>query len=98
MRIGIMPNLFAKTTSLNGTIKLFSGGIQLKSLVPLLDVARCMKFMAENKKINRELFHLSSETVTVKGVADICKEINPRWHGISNNSVAQVLVKNTCPS
>jgi nucleoside-diphosphate-sugar epimerase/quercetin dioxygenase-like cupin family protein len=77
MRIGIMPNLFAKTTSLNGTIKLFSGGIQLKSLVPLLDVARCMKFMAENKKINRELFHLSSETVTVKGVADICKEINP---------------------
>jgi nucleoside-diphosphate-sugar epimerase/SAM-dependent methyltransferase/quercetin dioxygenase-like cupin family protein len=77
MRIGIMPNLFAKVTSLNGTIKLFSGGVQLKSLVPLLDVARCMKFMAENKNINRELFHLSKETITVKDVANICKEINP---------------------
>jgi len=78
MRINIMPNLFSKITSQNGTIKLFSGGVQLKSLVPLLDVVRCMKFMAERTDINRELFHLSRESMTVKEVAQICKNINPK--------------------
>jgi nucleoside-diphosphate-sugar epimerase len=38
-RINIMPNLFSKITSQDGTIKLFSGGKQIKSLVPLIDVA-----------------------------------------------------------
>ena len=78
MRIGIMPNLFSKIASMDGTIKLFSGGVQVKSLVPLLDVVRCIKFMAENETIKKEIFHLSQETVTVKQVAEICKEINPK--------------------
>ena len=77
MRIGIMPNLFSKIASQNGTIKLFSGGIQLKSLLPLIDVARCFKFMEEND-IKNETFHLSKETMTVKEVAELCKEINPK--------------------
>jgi len=76
-RMNIMPNLFSKIASQNGTISLFSGGIQLKSLVPLIDVARCMKFMAENN-IKKEIFHLSKETMTVKEVANICKEFNPK--------------------
>ena len=38
MRIDIMPNLFSKISSQNGTIKLFAGGRQIKSLVPLIDV------------------------------------------------------------
>ena len=41
MRINIMPNLFSKITSQNGTIKLFSGGRQLKSLVMDLEIAIC---------------------------------------------------------
>ena len=49
MRIDIMPNLFSKITSQNGTLKLFAGGRQVKSLVPLIDVARCFKFMEEKK-------------------------------------------------
>ena len=77
MRMGIMPNLFSKIASQNGTIKLFSGGVQLKSLVPIFDVARCMKFMAERTDIQREIFHLAKETMTVKQVAEMCKEINP---------------------
>ena len=40
MRIGIMPNLFSKIASQNGTIKLYSGGNQLKSLVPLIDFGK----------------------------------------------------------
>ncbi len=78
MRINIMPNLFSKITSQNGTIKLFSGGKQLKSLVNLIDVVRCMKFVEENKKIKNEVFHLVNEQTTVKDVAEICKKINPK--------------------
>tara|TARA_R110001583_G_scaffold1210_8_gene10143 strand:- start:6033 stop:8579 length:2547 start_codon:yes stop_codon:yes gene_type:complete len=77
MRLGIMPNLFSKVASQNGVIKLFSAGVQLKSLVPLIDVARCFKFMAENQDVNREIYHLSKENMTVKEVAAICKKINP---------------------
>ena len=44
-RIDIMPNLFSKIASQNGTLKLFAGGRQVKSLVPLIDVARCFKYM-----------------------------------------------------
>ena len=39
-RIDIMPNLFSKISSQNGVLKLFAGGSQIKSLVPLVDVAR----------------------------------------------------------
>ena len=78
MRVGIMPNLFSKIASQEGTIKLFSGGIQLKSLVPLIDVARCFKFMAERGDINKETFHLSKDNVTVKEVAQLCKRLSPR--------------------
>jgi nucleoside-diphosphate-sugar epimerase/SAM-dependent methyltransferase/dTDP-4-dehydrorhamnose 3,5-epimerase-like enzyme len=77
LRISIMPNLFSKITSQNGEIKLYAGGNQLKSLVPLLDVARCFKFMEESN-IRNEIFHLSKEALTVKDVALICKKINPK--------------------
>ena len=78
MRLNIMPNLFSRIASQNGTLKLFSAGVQLKSLVPLIDVARCFKYMAENEDINREIFHCSKESMTVKEVAQLCKEFNPR--------------------
>ena len=45
MRINIMPNLFSKIASQKWENKTFGGGIQLKSLVPLVDVARCFKFL-----------------------------------------------------
>ena len=77
MRMNIMPNLFSRIASQNGSIKLFSGGVQLKSLVPLIAVARCFKFMAENESISREIFHCSKDSMTVKDVAMICKEFNP---------------------
>ena len=77
LRVSIMPNLFSKIASQNGDIKLYSGGRQLKSLVPLLDVVRCFKFMEESN-IKNETFHLSNESLTVKDVALICKKINPK--------------------
>ncbi len=78
MRIDIMPNLFSKIASQNGTLKLFAGGRQIKSLVPLVDVARCFKFMEEKSEINSEIFNLTKETLTVKEVAEICKKHNPK--------------------
>lgn len=77
MRIGIMPNLFSKITSLDETINLFGGGIQLKSLVNVKDVSRCFKFFEENK-IENEIFHVSNENTTVSEVALLCKKINPK--------------------
>ena len=76
-RLDIMTNLFSKIASQNGVIKLFAGGRQIKSLVPVIDVARCFKFMEEKEDISQELFNLSKDTVTVKDVADICKKYNP---------------------
>ena len=78
MRIDIMPNLFSKIASQNGTLKLFAGGRQIKSLVPLIDVARCFKFMEEKNDINSEIFNLTKETLTVKQVAEVCKKYNPK--------------------
>ena len=77
-RIDIMANHFAKTASQDGTLRLFAGGKQIKSLVPLIDVARSFKFMEERADIKKQLFNLTKETVTVKEVAEICKKYNPK--------------------
>ena len=77
-RIDIMPNLFSKIASQDGAIKLFAGGRQIKSLVPLVDVARCFKNMEEREDISSEIFNLTKDTVTVKEVAEICKKYNPK--------------------
>ena len=77
-RMDIMPNLFSKIASQDGTIKLFAGGRQVKSLVPLIDVARCFKEMEESENISSQTFNLTKDTVTVKDVAEICKKYNPK--------------------
>jgi nucleoside-diphosphate-sugar epimerase/SAM-dependent methyltransferase len=75
-RLNIMPNLFSKISSVNGEIKLFGGGKQLKSLVSVVDVARCMKFVETEQNINNEIYHCINEQLTVKQVANICKKLN----------------------
>ena len=77
-RIDIMPNLFSKIASQDGTLRLFSGGRQIKSLVPLIDVARCFKFMEEREDLRSEIFNLTKDTLTVKEVAEICKKHNSK--------------------
>ena len=78
MRINIMPNLFSKITSQNGKIKLFGGGVQLKSLVSLIDVARCFKFIEEKNDFKDGIYNLTKENLSVKDVANLCKKINPK--------------------
>jgi len=85
MRIGIMPNLFSKMASQNKDIKLFSDGVQYKSLVNLIDVARCFKFMSEQVEVSSETFHLVNEQATVKEVAKICQKYKPNIKLISTD-------------
>ena len=77
-RIDIMANFFSKMASQDGTLRLFAGGRQVKSLVPLIDVARCFKFMEEREDLSSDIFNLTKDTVTVKEVAEICKKHNPK--------------------
>ncbi len=84
-RLDIMPNLFSKIASQNGILKLFAGGRQIKSLVPLIDVARCFKFMEENEKIRYDLFNITKDTLTVREVAEICKKYNPKIYLTETN-------------
>ena len=84
-RLNIMPNLFSKVASLNGKITLYSGGEQLKSLVSINDVVRCMKFVGEDESIKNDIFNCVNENLTVKQVADICKKINKNLEIVTSN-------------
>ncbi|MAV57079.1 MAG: NAD-dependent epimerase/dehydratase family protein [Pelagibacteraceae bacterium TMED247] len=84
-RLNIMPNLFSMIASQNGTIKLFGGGKQLKTLVPLIDTARCFKFMEHKNDINNQVFNVSKDAVTVEDVASICKKIKPGTKIVKTN-------------
>ena len=98
MRINIMPNLFSKIASQNGTIKLFAGGRQIKSAVSVIDVVRCMKFVEENNKIKKETYHLVNESTSVKKVAEICKKVNPKVKlETTNDEIPRIFPKDLVP-
>ena len=82
-RIQIMPNLFSKLAATNQNIQIYQNGIQLKSLVNLIDVVRCFQFVEKNPKIKNETFHLVNENVTVKKVSQICKKYQKKLRVIS---------------
>ena len=77
-RLNIMPNLFTKITSENGQLQLFSKGEQLKSIVSVKDVARSMMFTGESTKIEKQIFNIVNENLTVRQIAEICKTINKK--------------------
>ena len=85
MRLNIMPNLFSKMSALGENIKIYSGGKQLKSLVSVIDVARCMEFAGEKENITDEIFNCVNESLSVKEVADICKKVNKNVEFIHTN-------------
>ncbi len=85
MRLNIMPNLFSKMSALGENIKIYSGGKQLKSLVSVIDVARCMEFVGEKENITDEIFNCVNESLSVKEVADICKKVNKNVEFIHTN-------------
>ena len=64
MRLNTVTNLFAKISASNGQLSLFANGVQLKSLVSVVDVARCMKFVGENCNISNEIYRVRNNKTT----------------------------------
>lgn len=83
-RLNIMPNLFSKMAAQNQSLKLFAGGKQYKSLVSVIDVARAFKFAADSN-IENQTFNVSNENLTVKQVAEICKNHKQNLELIETN-------------
>ena len=69
-----LPNLFALRAKDGLDLKLFSGGIQVKSIVSVKDVSRAMYFF-KNKKYSQQIYNLVSQHHTVKKIGQICKNI-----------------------
>ena len=69
-----LPNLFVLRAKKNLNLKLYSSGIQIKSIVSVKDVANVMIFLTKNR-FKRQLYHFVSEHITVKGIAEHCKKI-----------------------
>ncbi len=76
-RQNIVGNLFAQKASQNEPIKLFGGGHNLKPLVCLSDVAKCVEFFLYKHDFNRQIYHLVGENLKVSEIANICKKYNP---------------------
>tara|TARA_B100001093_G_C26840437_1_gene1020311 strand:+ start:160 stop:1062 length:903 start_codon:yes stop_codon:yes gene_type:complete len=72
-----MPNLFPKLVKKNQNLKLFSNGIQLKSIVSVNDVARCMLFCCGYNRVN-QIFNVVSENLTTFKIANMCKRFNKK--------------------
>ena len=51
MRVNSVVNLFSKISSSGGTISLFANGVQLKSFVSVVDVARCQILLEKIQKL-----------------------------------------------
>lgn len=79
-----LPNLFPLRTRNNLDLKLFSRGIQIKSIVAVEDVVNAMIHLSKTKFQN-EIYHLVSEHLTVKEIGLICKKFNNKIRLISTN-------------
>ena len=79
-----LPNLFPLRASKNLDLKLFSGGVQIKSIVSVKDVVKAMIFLSK-KPLNGQIFNLVSEHLTVKEIGEICKKFNQNINLVSTN-------------
>ena len=79
-----LPNLFPLRAKKNLNLKLFSKGVQIKSIISVKDVADAMIHLTK-KNLNNEIYHLVSEHLTVKEIAKICKNFNKQIKLISTN-------------
>lgn len=75
MRLKIVGNILSKMTAIDGKIKVF-GGEYYKPIIGIKDCARAIYCLALGKK-NREIFHLVTQNIKVKEIAEICKKYNP---------------------
>jgi len=77
-----LPNLFPLRAKKNLDLKLYSKGIQIKSIVSVKDVARAMIYLSKTK-FKKEIYHLVSEHLTVRKIGELCKYFNQNINLIS---------------
>lgn len=79
-----LPNLFPLRASKNLNLKLFSRGVQIKSIISVEDVASAMYHLS-NPKFNNQKYNLVSEHLTVREIGRICKKFNKKIKLILTN-------------
>ena len=79
----ILPNLFSKMAADNQNLTVF-GGNNIKPLCGINDVSRILKMFIK-MKYNKNTYNIVNECLTVKQIADICKEINQIINIIETN-------------
>lgn len=79
-----MPNLFPKLVKKNKNLRLFSKGVQLKSIVSVHDVARFIIFCL-NYKINNQIFNVVSQNLRTSTIARMCRKFNKKTKLIFTN-------------
>lgn len=79
-----VPNLFAKRAKKNYSLKLFAGGIQVKSIVSVRDVANAFLFFS-SYLINNQIFNVSSENLKIIDMAKMCIKYRPKTRMIKTN-------------
>ena len=79
-----LPNLFPLRAKKNFNLKLFSKGMQIKSIISVKDVANSMIYLTKKKHKN-EIYHLVSQHLTVKQIGQICKKLNNKIQLIPTN-------------
>ncbi len=72
-----LPNLFPVRAKKNLNLMLFSGGVQIKSIVSVKDVVKAMLFLTKNQ-FRGQIFNLVSEHLTVKKIGKICQKFNKK--------------------
>ena len=70
-----LPNLFPLRAKKNLNLRLFSKGVQIKSIVSVKDVADAMIHISK-KNLKNEIYNLVSEHLSVKEIGKICKKYN----------------------
>ncbi len=79
-----LPNLFALRAKNNFNLKLFSKGVQIKSIVSSKDVIRAMIYLTK-KKFSKETFNVISEHLSVRKIGEICKKYSNKIKLILTN-------------
>ena len=72
-----LPNLFPLRAKKGLDLMLFSGGVQIKSIVSVKDVAAAMLFVMK-KRFKGQIFNLVSEHLRVKKIGELCQKFNKK--------------------
>ena len=69
--------MFSKKAAFDENLSVFGSGSQIKPLASVTDLSRFIRLIIE-KNYNKEIFHFVNEHKTVKEIAEIVQQANPK--------------------